>query len=165
MWSKTVTFLHIWGEGAAIILSIFATTRILTTFITWLYGVAVLRDVLGCTRQLFWTFCPDVFMLRQFREFNREQRAEEGDEVYVVGNGKRAVESGQDPAPKRLRGFINGRPVGYPKKFGGAGTAEELAGTPAEETSSQAEDNVAVGHRGFWKKPATSGIAPRIDPV
>ena len=70
-WSKTKSFLHTWGEAAAIVFSIFAFGRLVSTIFTLVYSVTVLKEVLGCTRRLFWTFCPNIFMLRQYRAYNR----------------------------------------------------------------------------------------------
>ena len=75
MWSKTRGFLHAWGEGAAIIFSVFAIGRIMADFASWAYGVAVLREMMGCTRHLVWTLCPNIFLLRQYREFHQAQPA------------------------------------------------------------------------------------------
>ena len=71
MWSKTRAFLATWGEAAAIVLSLFAMGRLVTTVVAWFYGVAVLREVVGWSRRLAWTLCPNIFLLRQFREYNR----------------------------------------------------------------------------------------------
>ena len=56
---------------AAIVLSLFAMGRLVTTVVAWFYGVAVLREVVGWSRRLAWTLCPNIFLLRQFREYNR----------------------------------------------------------------------------------------------
>ena len=73
MWSKTRGVLHAWGEGAAIVFSVFALGRILANLASWAYGVAVLREMMGCTRHLVWTLCPNIFLLRQYREFHQAQ--------------------------------------------------------------------------------------------
>jgi hypothetical protein len=144
MWSRTVTFLHIWGEGAAIIVSLVATGRIISAVITWLYGVVVLRDVLGCTRQLAWTCCPDIFLLRQYREFNKNQREGDADdsasstmsEVMVKRSG------GEDghPPPKRQRGFLNSFHLHQPARV---------------------DPEACLAHQGHW---ATGGVAPHAEP-
>jgi len=71
MWSDTKRFLHAWGEAAAIIFSLFALGRIITNLVSWAYGLVMLRQTLGWTRNLVWTFCPNIFLLRQYREYNR----------------------------------------------------------------------------------------------
>ena len=73
-WARTRGILHAWGEGAAIIFSLFALGRIVTNILSWLYGVAVLKEMMGCTRHLVWTLCPNIFLLRQYRQFNRAQQ-------------------------------------------------------------------------------------------
>ena len=88
-WARTRGFLHAWGEGAAIVFSLFAIGRIVMNLGSWLYGVAVLREMMGCTRHLVWTLCPNIFLLRQYREFNRAQHAsavppETGDEPTTL---------------------------------------------------------------------------------
>ena len=77
MWSKTRSFLHAWGEGAAIVFSLFALFRILSGFGAWIYGVAVLKEVVGWSRGLIWTLCPNTFLLRQYRQYNRDETPDE----------------------------------------------------------------------------------------
>jgi hypothetical protein len=74
LWSQTVTFLHLWGETAAIIFSLVTFYRIGATILAWVYSLVVLRDVHGCGRALWWIPCPQMFLLRQYRVVNRGRK-------------------------------------------------------------------------------------------
>ena len=75
-WTKTLSYLHLWGETAAIFISMFTVYRIVAMVLRWVLGLVLLRDVHGCTRELFWTPCPGMFLLKQYREFNRHPTTE-----------------------------------------------------------------------------------------
>jgi hypothetical protein len=66
------------------------------SFLSWLYTVVVLREVHGCSRALFWTPCPDIFLLRQYKEVNKAQ----DDEHSPVRND---LDHQAGPAKKRPR--------------------------------------------------------------
>jgi hypothetical protein len=85
MWSTTRKFLHTWGECASIILSLYTASRLLSGLFEWLYSVAVLKEVVGWSRNLAWTLCPNLFMLRQYRQYNRQRPDDQdGDQGAVV---------------------------------------------------------------------------------
>jgi len=96
LWSRTVVFLHLWGETAAILFGLLAMYRMAVSFLSWLYTVVVLREVHGCSRALFWTPCPDIFLLRQYKEVNKAQ----DDEHSPVRND---LDHPAGPAKKRPR--------------------------------------------------------------
>jgi hypothetical protein len=72
LWTRTLAFLHFWGETAAIFVSLIAILRAINILVQWIYSLVVFKEVHGCTRQLCWTPCPGTFLLKQYRAYNKQ---------------------------------------------------------------------------------------------
>src|SRR6266496_2089619 len=77
IWGRFLTFLHTWGEGAAITFSFYLFAKWILQIIEWGYNICVLRDLHGCGRTLCWVPCMSLFLLRAYRDSPFGQRTRE----------------------------------------------------------------------------------------
>ena len=101
-WSKTTKFLHWWGETSAIVLSLFFFYRVLSSLLSICYSIFVFKDLHGCTRQMLWTPCPEAFLLKQYKQYNRARK--EDDKVVShepSRSGSKRASVSDETTPKR----------------------------------------------------------------
>lgn len=73
MWS----FMHTFGETAAVIITLFGACRLLASIMEALYSFVVLRDVHGCGKSLLWIPCSTLFLLRSYHANKRKEKEAE----------------------------------------------------------------------------------------
>jgi hypothetical protein len=107
VYAKVLGFLHAWGEGASIFMSIYIIYRLIYSLIQWIYGAVIIRDIYGCSKQLFWVPCFKMLLLRQhrrnYRQYNetrdlfRASRDETSGTQYEDLEAKRGLPAKEEP--------------------------------------------------------------------
>ena len=63
--SDLLSFLDRFGEGSAILVSLYIIYRGISGLIGWLYGGKQFFKAFGCSPNLFWSFCPTLWLLKK----------------------------------------------------------------------------------------------------
>ena len=101
MWDRTKGFLHRWGEAASILISLYGIFSFTSTVVSWFFGARAIRDVHGIGKRIFWALCPNLFLLRRYRD----QFVEPTEEKTPVC----PLQNGDTPDPEAQRtGFARG---------------------------------------------------------
>jgi hypothetical protein len=76
--TKMLTFLHRFGETAAVFLAIYLIVRFIISVVTWVLNTLILRETHGCTRKLLYSICPSILLLRGYQkgQHNRDNLRE-----------------------------------------------------------------------------------------
>jgi len=91
IYSRVITFLHAWGETAAVFISLYTIWRLIATLLQWAYNLFILKDVHGCTSQLLWIPCAGLLLMRKYRaDYERRQRRQDENE-YESDNDENEI--------------------------------------------------------------------------
>ena len=73
-YAKVVTFLHTWGNPAAISISLYISWQLGRSFIHWVSSFLALRRLHGGNRHQMWYIpCPEIFLLRKYSKANQQR--------------------------------------------------------------------------------------------
>lgn len=61
------TFLHQWGEICSVLIMAATLIRIAIFMIETAYNIALFRSLFGCSIQILWSLCSNIFILKQFQ--------------------------------------------------------------------------------------------------
>ena len=68
LWGTIVDFVYSWGQVAAFLIGLYSLGNLVLTLVIWLLRLLQLRQVEGCSRQLLWIPCLDLYLLRRWSE-------------------------------------------------------------------------------------------------
>lgn len=68
IWTRAMDFVYSWGQVAAFLIGLYSLVNIGLTVVGWLMRLLQLRRVEGCSRQLMWVPCMDLYLLRRWSE-------------------------------------------------------------------------------------------------
>ena len=121
MWSKTRGFLHTFGETASIIVAVFTIWRLVTNLLKWGLSACMLKEVYGCTQQLFWFPCLNLFLLRRYQQASANVRQEDKQDQPPSFKSVQPLRTAEDcenngySVPLRVEPKVAGGPLGVPQ--------------------------------------------------
>ena len=112
------SFLATWGAAASIFVSLCTIYGVVTKLISFLYNTFFFGKNYGCSRNLFWSFCPNFFLMNQFgerrkRKINQAIRVAEANQELgrpIAGQPGRRNNWDPESSPK-LPIYHNGYPT------------------------------------------------------
>ena len=125
IWAKARGFLHTFGEISAIFVAVFTIYRVVTNLLKWAVNVIMLKDVYGCTSQLCWFPCINLFLLRQYQRANKYDLPEEKPvdrPTFKKAKNTQPSRTGEDDerngyiAPLQVEPKIAGGALGVPQQ-------------------------------------------------